>query len=106
MDTAEYQQTGTLWTFTTQEFPPKSPPYAFTPSEDFAPYAVGYVEFAGQGLVEGRIECTDLSVLRIGMPMQTRLFAFDRNHGSGTPADPEKTWWTYCFTPIAEETKQ
>lgn len=91
----EYADTGTLWTFTTQGFPPKSPPYVPPPESEFTPYAVGYVEFSGQGLVEGRIECTDPSALRIGMPMRVDVRRF------GGP-DDAATWWIHCFRPIAE----
>ncbi len=53
---ARFDRRGTLWTFTTQGFIPKSPPYAVVETEEtFVPYAVGYVEFAGQGRIEGRI---------------------------------------------------
>lgn len=99
MAEAQYDRIGTLWTFTTQEFAPKSPPYAFTPADDFTPYAVGYVEFAGQGVVEGRIDCDDPSALRIGMPMETGLCEF----GDATAG---KSWWTYCFRPIDAEVTQ
>lgn len=90
---AEYDPVGTLWTFTTQEFPPKSPPYAAGLAEDFRPYAVGYVEFSGQGVVEGRIECDDPAALRIGMPMETILRPF----GGSESAEAQ---WIYCFRPL------
>lgn len=93
----EYAETGTLWTFTTQNFPPKSPPYAYPPTPEFTPYAVGYVEFAGQGLVEGRIQCADPAALRIGMPMRTAICAF-----GGTATEPSR--WIHCFRPISERT--
>ena len=37
---------GTLWTWTIQCFPPKSPPYGGA-AGDFEPFGVGYVELAG-----------------------------------------------------------
>jgi uncharacterized OB-fold protein len=64
---------GTLWTWTTQGFEPKSPPYV--PSGEFAPFAVGYVEFRGYLRVEGRLAESDPERLRIGMPM--RVIAYD-----------------------------
>ena len=72
MEEALFERRGTLWTFTTQEFVPKSPPYARqeTP-ETFERYAVGYVEFPGQARVQGRIDVDDPSALRIGMEMET-----------------------------------
>jgi uncharacterized OB-fold protein len=72
MEPAEFDRRGTLWTFTTQEFVPKSPPYVRVETEEtFVPYAVGYVEFEGQAKVEGRIDERDFSKLRIGMEMET-----------------------------------
>ena len=72
MEEALFASRGTLWTFTTQEFIPKSPPYARVETEEtFVPYAVGYVEFPGQAKVEGRIDERDFSKLRIGMEMET-----------------------------------
>lgn len=56
--------TGHLWTWTTQEFPPKSPPYAL----DFTPFHLGYVELPGEVIIESRIVAGD-GELRIGMPM-------------------------------------
>ena len=35
---------GRLWAWTTQDFPPPSPPYAGPTGEDFVPFGVGYVE--------------------------------------------------------------
>ena len=63
---------GTLWTWTTQGFEPKSP---YVPSGEFAPFAVGYVECPGYLRVEGRLAESDPERLRIGMPM--RVVAYD-----------------------------
>jgi uncharacterized OB-fold protein len=60
---------GTLWTWTTQGFEPK-PPYVADGDGEFAPYGVGYVEFAGYLRVEGRLTEGDPEQLRIGMPMR------------------------------------
>ena len=77
MEEALFDRRGTLWTFTTQEFPPKSPPYIRTEErETFRPYAVGYVEFTGQARVEGRLTESDPSRLRIGMEMETVTVEF------------------------------
>src|SRR6266540_4212392 len=64
---------GTLWTWTVQCFPPKSPPYAVPPGEDFEPYGVGYVELPGEVRVEARLTEADPELLRIGMPMELVL---------------------------------
>ena len=59
---------GTLWTWTTQGFEPK-PPYV--PEDvEFAPFAVGYVEFPSYLRVEGRLTEADPARLSIGMPME------------------------------------
>lgn len=95
MEQAEFERRGTLWTFTTQEFLPKSPPYARhdTP-ETFEPYAVGYVEFPGQARVEGRIDERDLSSLRIGMEMEVVVVPFmDDEQGNEVV--------TYAFRPVS-----
>ena len=56
LETVELSPEGTLWTWTSQEFLPKAPPYAGpeTP-ETFTPYFVGYVEVAEGLAVETRL---------------------------------------------------
>lgn len=62
--------TGRLWTWTTQEFAPKSPPYAVTRSpEEFIAFRLGYIELPGEVIVEARI-VAESAALRIGMPME------------------------------------
>ena len=53
-DAVPLSRTGTLWSWTSQDFRPKSPPYAGP--EAFTPYLVGYVELPGQVIVETRID--------------------------------------------------
>lgn len=79
---------GTLWTWTTQGFEPKAPPYV--PDGEFVPFAVGYVEFPGYLRVEGRLTESDPERLRIGMEM--RVVRFD--HGGIS---------SYAFAPAEEE---
>jgi uncharacterized OB-fold protein len=94
VEEALFDRRGTLWTFTTQQFVPKSPPYARQETEEtFVPYAVGYVEFAGQARVEGRIDAPDLSALRIGMEMEVVVVPFL------TDADGNEVV-TYMFRPV------
>lgn len=57
---------GTLWTWTVQRFPPKSPPYV-PPPEGFTPFAVGYVELADGSRVEAVLDVEDPY---IGMPLR------------------------------------
>jgi uncharacterized OB-fold protein len=59
---------GTLWSWTIQGFPPKSPPYGGS-AEDFQPYGVGYVELGGKVRVEGILTVADPDRLEIGMTM-------------------------------------
>ncbi len=67
-------RTGTLWSWTSQDFRPKSPPYAGP--EDFTPFLIGYVELPGEVIVETRIEGAALSDLRLGMAMELMLIEF------------------------------
>ena len=63
---------GTLWTWTIQCFPPKSPPYAGS-ADDFEPYGVGYIELSGELRVEARLTEADPARLEIGMAMELVL---------------------------------
>jgi uncharacterized OB-fold protein len=65
---------GRLWAWTTQEFPPPSPPYAGPTGDAFVPFGVGYVELADEVKVETRLTQTD--ALRIGMEMELVLVPF------------------------------
>jgi uncharacterized OB-fold protein len=81
--------TGTLWTWTTQGFRPKSPPY--TGPDAFEEYAVGYIELGDEIRVEGLLtDCTPAQ-LAIGMPM--RLVPLD------VVADGEIRT-TFAFAPV------
>jgi uncharacterized OB-fold protein len=82
---------GTLWTWTVQCFPPKSPPYAGAP-EDFEPYGLGYVELPDEVRVEARLTEADPARLRIGMPMELVLVAAPGPRGA----------LTYAFRPVED----
>ena len=84
---------GTLWSWTVQRFPPKAPPYAVEPADDFEPYGVGYVELPGEVRVEARLTEADPARLRIGMPMELTLIP--------APGRPDAV--TFAFRPIEEE---
>ncbi|MET7475893.1 OB-fold domain-containing protein [Streptomyces sp. NPDC005648] len=86
---------GTLWTYTTQDFRPPSPPY--DGPEAFEPYAVGYVELPGELLVEARLTEPDPDRLRIGQPMRLTLVPY-------TVRDDGTEVVTFAFTPAEEET--
>ena len=66
---------GRLWAWTTQDFPPPSPPYAGPTGKDFVPFAVGYVELPGEVKVESRLTESDSSALEIGMEMELAVGA-------------------------------
>ena len=80
---------GTLWTWTIQCFPPKSPPYAGA-ADAFEPFGVGYVELPGEVRVEARLTVADPARLRIGMPME--LVVLPTPGGDGA--------LTYAFRPV------
>jgi len=81
---------GRLWAWTTQEFPPPSPPYAGPTGAAFVPYGVGYVEL-GEVRVETRLTRTE--GLRIGMDMELVLIPF-RTDDDGNEVV------TFAFRPV------
>ena len=85
---------GTLWSWTIQCFPPKSPPYAVDDPDAFEPFGVGYVELPDEVRVEGRLTIADPEKLRIGMPMELTLIP--------TPGVAPSGVVTYAFRPAAE----
>ncbi len=94
MDEHLLATTGELWTFTTQGFIPKSPPYArVETAETFVPYGVGYVELGGEVRVEGRLTENDPAKLRIGMPMRVVLIPL-------TEDDDGNEVVTFAFAPV------
>lgn len=96
METVELEPRGTLWSWTIQGFPPKSPPYAKveTPAT-FEPYGVGYVELPGQVKVESRLTVADPDQLQIGMPMELTIVPFMENEAGDTVV-------TFAFAPAGE----
>ena len=66
---------GTLWSYTVQRYRPKSPPYSGP--EDFAPWAVGYVELPGETIVEARLANVDFADIRIGMALTLTFVPLD-----------------------------
>ncbi len=93
LETVELARRGTLWTFTVQAFPPKSPPYRGD-TADFEPFGVGYVELPGQVRVETRLTESDPDRLHIGMPMELVVVPL------ATDADGNEVV-TFAFTPVA-----
>ena len=66
----ELPRRGTLWTWTVQQFMPKTPYNSGETPETFKPYGVGYVELPGGVRVEGRLTESDPEKLSIGMEME------------------------------------
>lgn len=60
---------GRVWTWTVQRFQPKSPPYVPT-SDQFEPFAVGYIELPEGVRIEGIIEAEPVDSVYIGMPVR------------------------------------
>ena len=77
-------RTGTLWSWTRQDFKPKEP---YTGPDVFVPYLVGYVELPGEVIVETRIVGAELEDLKLGMTMEFVVAPFDDNRS------------TYAFQP-------
>lgn len=91
----ELSRRGKLWSWTVQRFRPKTPPYVGADDDaSFKPFAVGYVEFEGQVIAEGRIVAADLSVLKIGQPMEVVIVPF--------PTSTRGETVTYAFAPVQE----
>jgi uncharacterized OB-fold protein len=83
---------GRLWAWTTQEFPPPSPPYAGPTGDAFVPYGVGYVQLGDEIRVEARLTRRD--GLRIGMEMELVLVPFRTDEAGNEIV-------TFAFRPVA-----
>ena len=83
---------GTLWGWTVQGFPPKSPPYLGENNpEKFKPFGVGYVELP-EVIVEARLTESEPSNLSEGMAMRLVAEPLFNN-------DDGETVVTYAFAP-------
>lgn len=88
---------GTLWSFTTQQFRPPSPPYDGNDSaESFQPYGVGYVELPGELIVEGRLTESDPAKLAIGQSVELTLVPY-------SVLDDGTEVLIYAFRPVSDE---
>lgn len=74
VDAIVLSPSGTLWSWTSQEFEPKAP---FAGLKPFVPFLLGYIELAGEVIVESRIVDTTIDKLRLGMPMELVIVPFD-----------------------------
>jgi uncharacterized OB-fold protein len=92
---AEYlsSRRGRLWAWTTQHFPPPSPPYSGPTGKDFVPFGVGFVELPGEVKVESRLTESDPDVLTPGLEMELVLVPF-RTDDDGNDVV------TFAFRPV------
>lgn len=67
---------GTLWTWTVQEFRPKTPYLHSDDEAEFVPYGVGYIEMACGLKVESRLSVNQPAQLAIGMEMSLTVIPF------------------------------
>jgi uncharacterized OB-fold protein len=84
---------GRLWAWTTQHFPPPSPPYSGPTGKEFVPFAVGYVELPGEVKVETRLTEADPDALQPGMEMELVVVPF-RTDDDGNEVV------TFAFRPV------
>jgi len=102
LDVILLSRRGTLFTWTTQQFVPPSPPYAGeTDPGSFEAYAVGYVELPEGILVEGRLTESDPERLTIGQPMELVLVPFGER--PGTDGGPASEIVTFAFAPVTAQ---
>jgi uncharacterized protein len=84
---------GALWTFTTQNFRPPSPPYdGADTAETFQPFAVGYVDL-GEVMVGARLTEPDPAALAIGQQMRLTVVPY-------SVGDDGTEVMTFAFAPV------
>ena len=86
---------GTLWTWTIQGFPPKTPFKGPNDPETFVPYGVGYVELPGEIIVETRLTENDPEKLKIGMEMELVILPFIEDEDGNEVM-------TFAFKPVED----
>ncbi len=65
---------GTLYTWTTQSFPPVAPPYVGnTDPATFEPFGMGWVQVSEHLMIESRLTESDPERLEFGMPVELVL---------------------------------
>ena len=82
-EAVELSPRGKLWSYTVQRFRPKTPPYIADDDNGatFQPFALGYVEFPGEVIIEGRIAADPNAKLKIGQPMRVVAQPFATTRG-------------------------
>jgi uncharacterized OB-fold protein len=91
-DAVPLSRDGTIWSWTVQRFPPKSPPYAGPAT--FEPFAMGYVELPDEVIVETRLTGFAFDDLACGLPVRLRITPF-------VAAADGDMLTTYSFGPAA-----
>jgi len=92
MATIELGRTGTVWTWTSQEFRPPAP---YAGPEEFVPYYLGYVELPGEVIVEAYLTGYDAPPT-IGDAVELTIIPFSTR----TTDDGERDVVTYAFRPV------
>ncbi len=65
---------GSLYTWTTQSFPPVAPPYVGnTDPKTFEPFGMGWVQVSDTLMIESRLTESDPDKLEFGMPVELVL---------------------------------
>ena len=82
---------GRLWSWTRQDFEPKSP---YDGPQPFVPFLLGYVELPGEVIVESRITGARLEDLHLGMELEFCIVPFNTAHD------------TFAFRPVAVQESQ
>jgi uncharacterized protein len=85
---------GTLWTWTSQDFPVKRP-YLGADAGTFEPYLLGYVDLPDGVKVEARLVDCQPDELRIGQPMELATFVLPSTSDRGDVLG-------FAFRPTAE----
>ena len=83
---------GTLWAWTTQDFPPPSPPFAGAGGKAFVPFGIGYIDL-GDVKVESRLTEATPDNLQAGMEMELVVVPF-RTDDDGNEVV------TFAFRPV------
>lgn len=91
IEAIELSTEGTLYTYTTQEFPPPLPYKGIRDPKVFQPYVVGFVELAEGVLVESLIVDVTADELEIGQSLVSTTTTLETEDG--------RSLMTYAFKP-------
>jgi uncharacterized OB-fold protein len=81
IEAIELSTTGTLYTYTTQQFPPPLPYKGIRDPKVFRPYVVGFVELAEGVLVESLFVGAPADQQRIGQPLVSTTTTLETAEG-------------------------